>query len=86
MKLTIIVNGEDVDIRAGKSEDLSTVVDKALTKSHNTGRPAEDWDVRSSVGTYLDTARTIEDYRFKEGERLFLSLRVGAGGSGVLAA
>jgi hypothetical protein len=84
--ITFIINGENVPVEVPPREQLQAAVSKALAESRNTGRPANQWDVRDSLGSYLDPARRVEDYGFASGVRLFLSLRVGAGGYGEFSA
>ena len=81
IELIFIINGEDFDVEAHLDEVLSAAVEKALHKSRNTGRPADEWEVRNAEGVLLEQARTIAELGLKNRERLFLSLRVGAGGS-----
>jgi hypothetical protein len=78
--IVFIVNGEDVPIATNVRPPLREAVARALTQSGNTGRPVDDWEVRDANGALLDTSRRIEDFAFSSGVRLFVSLRVGAGG------
>lgn len=82
-KVTIIfiVNGQDVEIDANVHTPLSAARDQALSKSNNTGRPPEEWEVRTEAGVLLDASLKIESFGFTSGVRLFLTLKVGAGGS-----
>jgi hypothetical protein len=61
---------------------LRVAVEKALAESGNTGRrdPSE-WEVRDSAGVLLEMAREIKALGLDDGARLFLSLKVGAGGN-----
>ena len=81
-KITIVfvVNGEDVLVETNVHPPLREAVSRALEQSRNTGRPVDDWEVRDANGVLLDIGRKIEDFRFPSGARLFISLRVGAGG------
>jgi uncharacterized protein DUF2604 len=81
IKLVFIINGMDYSILSAVEAPLNMAVERALVESRNTGRPSGEWEVRNSGGVLLETARTIEDLGLKNGARLFLSLRVGAGGS-----
>lgn len=81
IKLIFIVNGEDVTIHASVEERLAVARDKALTDTHNTARPFDEWEVRAETGEFLDPEATIEALHLSSGTRLFLTLRVGAGGS-----
>lgn len=80
--LVFIINGQDfalddVNIKA----PLHVAVHKALKDSGNTGRPFDEWEVRDASGALLETNRTPQELRLTNGSRLFLSLKVGAGGT-----
>jgi hypothetical protein len=80
--LVFIINGQDfpfadVNIKA----PLKVAVHKVLTDTGNTGRPFEEWEVRDASGALIDSSRTPQDLRMANGSRLFLSLKVGAGGA-----
>ena len=80
-ELVFILNGEDVRVRIDPSCPLVKAVEKALIESGNSGRknPSE-WEVRNSSGALLDMQRSAAELGLESGARLFLSLRVGAGG------
>ncbi len=78
--LVFIINGQDTPIEANVETPLAVAVEHALKKSGNTGREAEEWEVRDVNGVLLEKGRKIKDLGLKNGARLFLSLRVGAGG------
>lgn len=59
---------------------LMEAVQRALAESDNTGRPPDEWEVRDASGVLLENNRTPKELGLLEGTRLFLSLRVGAGG------
>lgn len=80
--LIFIINGKDFPVEISVEAPLLAAVSDALKESGNTGRPVDDWEVRDAKGVLLETGRTIEDLRLHNGARLFLSLRVGAGGVG----
>lgn len=79
--LVFIINGEDTVVEVNVHPPLHVAVREALRISGNTGRtdPA-DWELRDGAGTLLDTNRSVQDYGLPNGARLYLSLRVGAGG------
>jgi hypothetical protein len=81
-KLTIIfvVNGQDVPTEMPVKAPLKAARDKALEKSQNTGRPFDEWEIRTEAGIVLSPDEKIETFNFKDGVRLYLTLRVGAGG------
>ena len=80
--LIFIINGEDFRIATNVGDLLRVAVEKALQESGNTGRrdPSE-WEVRDSAGVLLEMAREIGALGLRDGARLFLSLKVGAGGN-----
>jgi hypothetical protein len=80
--LVFIINGEDYPTRVDPRLPLSLAVQRVLTDSGNTARPAEEWEVRDASGVLLETNRTPHDLRLHNGARLFVSLKVGAGGVG----
>ena len=80
IKLIFIINGESYSVETNVNAPLSSAVEKALSTSGNTGRPLAEWEVRDSSGVLLDMNRKVKDLGLKDGARLFLSLRVGAGG------
>ena len=82
IRLIFIVNGQDYAIDANANAPLLEAVKRVLAESGNTGRPPGEWEVRDSNGVLLDVHLTPKDLGLRDGARLFLSLRVGAGGVG----
>ena len=80
IKIIFIINGQDYPIEANVHAPLMVAVQQALNESDNKGRPPEEWEVRDASGVLLETNRTPKELGLSEGVRLFLSLRVGAGG------
>ena len=80
--LVFIINGQDFPMRVDPRLPLSIAVQRVLTDSGNTGRPPEEWEVRDANGVLLETNRTPHDLKLRTGARLFVSLKVGAGGVG----
>ena len=78
--LVIIVNGTPVEVEANPHAELRTVVNKALADSHNTGRPASDWELSDLHGNVLDLTQKIGSFGFVDGTRLMLNLAVGVQG------
>ena len=79
--IIFIVNGEDVSIKASSRTLLRTARNKALADSHNTGRPPEGWEIRDERGILLLPDQKIKSFGFSDRVRLFLTLKVGIGGS-----
>lgn len=80
IKIVFIINGQDFPIEANVNAPLMEAVKRALAESNNTGREPDEWEVRDANGVLLEKHRTPKDIGLLEGVRLFLSLRVGAGG------
>lgn len=80
MRLVFIINGVDLSIDVNMDAPLIEAVQRVLEESNNTGRPPEEWEVRDVGGVLLEINRTPKELGLQEGARLFLSLRVGAGG------
>lgn len=80
VQLIFIINGQDYPIEVNINAVLMEAVKRALAESNNTGREPEEWEVRDASGVLLETNRTPKDLGLHEGTRLFLSLRIGAGG------
>ncbi|MGB5079885.1 MAG: DUF2604 domain-containing protein [Burkholderiales bacterium] len=80
VRLIFIINGQDFPIEANIQAPLMEAVQRALAESGNTGRPPDEWEVRDAGGVLLEKNRTPKDLSLNDGARLFLSLRVGAGG------
>lgn len=84
--VTFIINGEDVPVDYCPWTRLATLRDLALDDSYNTGRPHDHWEIRDARGVYMDAAVPMDKYDLPDGQRLFLCLRVGAGGITRMAA
>ncbi len=80
IKLIFIINGESFPVETNINAPLSAAAERALSESGNQGRPLSEWEVRDSGGALLDVTRTVKELGLKNGAKLFLSLRVGAGG------
>jgi hypothetical protein len=79
--LVIIVNGTPVEIEANLNAELRTVVNKALADTHNTGQPAERWQLSEpATGNVLDLNQKVGAFGFSDGTRLMLNLQVGVQG------
>ena len=78
--LVFIINGQDFRIDTNVNAPLIPAIQKALQDSGNTGRNPDEWELRDASGVLLEKHRTPKDLNLRDGARLFLSLRVGAGG------
>jgi hypothetical protein len=80
IELTVVVNGQSTQVAANEEAPLLTVVEKALEQTGNTGQPADNWELRNSLGVDLDVHKKVEDFHFEPGTQLFLNLKAGVGG------
>ena len=78
--VTFVINGDHVSIVVSEGEGLRTCRDQALRDSHNTGRPLDEWEVRSEAGILMDLDSPIGD-QCPSGTTLYTSLGVGCGGA-----
>ncbi len=78
--LIFIVNGVNVRVEANVKEPLKAARNKALADSNNTGRPMDEWEIHNTAGQSLDPDKKIGELGLTDGTRLFLNLKVGAGG------
>jgi hypothetical protein len=78
--LTVVVNGDSVEVEGNSNAPLHTIIPKALTESGNVGQPPENWELKDEAGNVLDVGKKIEEYGFTAGIKLFLSLKAGAAG------
>lgn len=78
--LTVIVNGQPTVVEANPNAELRSVVEKALSQTHTTGRGEDEWELRDATGLELDLGRKIASFDFLPGTQLFLNLKAGVGG------
>ena len=79
--LLFIINGDEVPITASPEETLAEARNVALEVSKNTGRTTEAWEVRKDSGELLDVRQTISGLALERHEKLYVTLRLGVGGS-----
>lgn len=80
VELLVVVNGDEVKVKAKPDETLGEVAAKALEKSENVGQPIENWELRNEDGQILDLARTVSSYNLVDGAILSLTLKAGVAG------
>jgi hypothetical protein len=78
--LTVIVNGVPTDVAVEEQDPLEVIVVRALDQTGNHGQPPSNWELRNAAGQVLDVNKTVRDYGFETGTRLFLNLKAGVGG------
>ena len=80
-KITIvgIINGVDVRVDLNPNQTVAAFRNKACEETNNTGRPFQEWEVHDDSGRHVSSRVTVGK-RFKDGARVFLNLKVGAGG------
>ncbi|WP_342723972.1 DUF2604 domain-containing protein [Bradyrhizobium sp. B097] len=81
VKITMVVNGQPVTIKATEQEKLSEVRQRALTETQNLAQPPENWEIKNEAGTVLDPDKRVGHYHFGKEVTLFLSLKAGAAGA-----
>lgn len=80
ISITVIVSGTPTVVEANPKQKIKVVAQKALEQTGNTARPLSDWTVKTRQGEVLDLDKTIEDYGFKDGDQIVMSLQAGVGG------
>jgi hypothetical protein len=60
---------------------LRMFVSRVLELTHNDGHKGRAWELRKDDGTLLDQDENPTSYRLKEGDRLYVTPMIGAGGS-----
>ncbi len=83
IQLVFIINGQEFAVEINPRSPLKVGVHRALIVSENTGRAEDEWEVRDVSGALLEQTRSVQELGLRSGARLFLSLRVGAGGFGL---
>ena len=78
VKVIFIINGEDQLTEVFANRPIGEAAARALMLSHNTGRPPEEWEIRSETGHLLDSKEPPPD--LAHFPRYFLTLRCGVGG------
>jgi hypothetical protein len=85
--LSFVINGEFVFVDVPEWATLSTARWVALNDSHNTGRSAEEWEIRTEKGERVKAELSAKASLEVSGNGIFfLSLRVGIGGAYLRAA
>jgi len=79
--LTVVVNGQPVEVKVNEHAPLQTVIPHALKESGNVGQPPENWELKDAAGNLLDLNKKIEDFHFADDVKLFLSLKAGVAGA-----
>lgn len=79
--IRFIVNGEELPLQVWPNQHLGELVRIVLEKTGNTGRPAGEWEVRTEAGLLIpDLNLKIESFHFADFVKLYITLKVGAGG------
>lgn len=81
VKITMVVNGQPVTIKATEQEKLAEIRQRALTGTENVAQPPENWEIKDEAGAVLDPDKRVGDYHFGKEVTLFLSLKAGAAGA-----
>ncbi len=82
LTLTFVVNGASTEVPVNSDDILRDAAVKALKATGNDqGRPIEEWDLKDSDGAVIDMSSKVEAHGFTSATKLFLSPKIGAGGS-----
>lgn len=79
-EITIVVNGQPVEVKVRLDEEMGEAVETALKASGNSGQPAERWELRDESGQPIDVGKKVGVLDIKPGTKLFLNLKAGVGG------
>ena len=82
-EITIVVNGQPVEVKVGLDDEIGEAVEAALKASGNSGQSAERWELRDESGQPIDADKKVGALDIKAGTTLFLNLKAGVGGSSV---
>ena len=80
ISLTVVVNGQPVNVDANVNAPLRTVIEHALQQSGNSGQPLDNWELRDGTGNILDGNRKVGEFNLSSGATIFLNLKAGVGG------
>ena len=80
MNINFLINGEETPVTAISEVPLSWALEDVLKYTSNGGRPLDDWECRDATGVLLEVGRSPSVLGLTDNVRLFLSVRVGAGG------
>lgn len=81
IKLTVVVNGTSVQLKADPDELLGSLIGPALKKAGVADSPdLNRWIFKDKDGNALDKARAIESFGFTDKTLIFLSLDAGVAG------
>jgi hypothetical protein len=79
IRLTVVVSGEDVDVKVKTDETVRELVVEALRKSGNAGQPPENWVLKGDSGP-IDQTKTVAEAQLVDGMKLSLTPDAGEGG------
>ncbi len=78
--IRFVVNGDPTVVEAAANAPLRVACEKALRDTNNTSRPLEEWETRTETGGRVDIGSKVVDLGLVDGVRLFISVKVAAGG------
>lgn len=78
--LTVVVNGQPVEVEGNENAPLQTVLNQALGDTQNSAQPPENWEMRDEAGNLLDLTKKIGLFAFAAGTVLLVNLKAGAAG------
>ncbi len=79
MRVTIIISGRPHEMDFAPSLIVSALITQALAETSHVAEIAAGWELRDDRGFLFDVAKPLAD-RAAEGDTIYLSPTVGAGG------
>lgn len=80
VEITVIVNGQEVKVKAALDMTLVALRDLVLKMSGNIAQPPENWEFKTEAGVVLDGNSKVGDLELGERIIIFLSLKAGVAG------
>lgn len=77
--LTVVVSGEDVEVKVKTDEPVHELVREALRESGNAGQPPDKWVLKGDEGV-INQDQTVAEAGIVAGMRLSLTPDAGEGG------
>lgn len=81
MKLNCIINGETYEVEVDPLQRLFHVRQTALTEASVATRPPAHFELRNDKGEWLNPLTTVSASGLKDGDVLWVTLAIAAGGS-----
>lgn len=82
VRLIFVVNGQPITQAVPLDLKIGAARNRALAAAKETGRPPDQWETRAGDGAWLDPDALVSSLGITDGARLYVTLKVAAGGSG----